>query len=170
MTAHACLMVLLTAASLAHCAAPIRALIFSGRNNHDWPTTTPFLKKVLLDTGRFDVRVTEEPGGTTASTLASYDVLVLDYNGPRWGEATEKAVEAFVRSGKGLVAVHAASYAFGGLRVLGERMTRTDVVEPAWPAYAEMLGCSWSEAEPRTGHGDRHSFKVKFVDLSLIHI
>ncbi|MBM3749268.1 MAG: ThuA domain-containing protein, partial [Acidobacteria bacterium] len=157
---------LLAGAWAAQCAAPIRVLIFSGRNNHDWRTTTPFLKKTLADTGRFEVRVTEEPAGVTEATLAAYDVLVLDYNGPRWGAATEKAVEAFVRSGKGLVAVHAASYAFGGLRVLGERMTRTDVIEPAWPAYAEMLGAAWSEAEPRTGHGTRHSFKVKFVDRS----
>jgi len=164
MMARACLTLLAAGASVAPCAAPIRALIFSGRNNHDWRVTTPFMRKVLEDTGRFQVRVTEEPAGTTAGTLGGYDVLVLDYNGPRWGEATEKAVEAFVRSGKGLVAVHAASYAFGGLRVLGEGMTRTDVIEPAWPAYAEMLGASWSEAEPRTGHGDRHSFRVKFVD------
>ena len=158
----ACL--LLAAAWAAHGAGPIRALIFSGRNNHDWRTTTPFLKKILLDTGRFDVRVTEEPAGTTAATLAGYDVLVLDYNGPRWGEATEKAVEAFVRSGKGLVAVHAATYAFGGLRVLSDNFGRTDLLEPPWPAYAEMVGGAWSEAEPKTGHGDRHSFPVKFVD------
>ena len=27
----------------------IRVLIFSGRNNHDWRTTTPFLRKILVD-------------------------------------------------------------------------------------------------------------------------
>jgi len=26
----------------------VRVLIFSGRNNHDWRTTTPFLKRVLV--------------------------------------------------------------------------------------------------------------------------
>ena len=116
----ACALLFLAACCAAQ-TAPIRALIFSGRNNHDWRTTTPFLRKILLDSGRFDVRVIEEPAGTTAATLAGYDVLVLDYNGPRWGEATEKAVEAFVRSGKGLVAVHAATYAFGGLAVLDRK-------------------------------------------------
>src|ERR1051326_5277365 len=99
-------------------AGPVRALIFSGRNNHDWRSTTPFLRKTLLDPGRFDVRVEEEPAGTGAATLAAYDVLVLDYNGARWGAASEKAVEEFVGSGKGLVVVHGASYAFGGLDVL----------------------------------------------------
>ena len=94
----------------------IRVLILSGRNNHDWRTTTPFLRKTLVESGRFDVRVEEEPMGITEATLAAYDVLVLDYDGPRWGEATEKAVENFVKSGKGLVAIHAASYAFSAWR------------------------------------------------------
>ena len=62
----------------------IRVLIFSGRNNHDWRTTTPFLRKALVQSGRFDVRVEEEPAGITEATLAAYDVLVLDYDGPRW--------------------------------------------------------------------------------------
>lgn len=144
----------------------IRTLIFSGRNNHDWRTTTPALKKYLLDTGRFDVRVVEEPAGTTAETLAAYQVIVLDYNGPRWGAGTEKAVEDFVKSGGGLVAVHGASWAFSGLPVLGDRHVRINLVEPAWAEYARMVGGIWSEQEPKTGHGLLHSFKVKSIDPS----
>ena len=34
----------------------MRVLIFSGRNNHDWRTTTPFLRKTLVQSGRFDGR------------------------------------------------------------------------------------------------------------------
>lgn len=142
---------------------PLRALIFSGRNNHEWRETTPFLRQSLLDSGRFDVRVVEEPAGATADTLAGYDVLVLDYNGPRWGAATEEAVERFVRSGKGLVAVHAASYAFGGLEVLGDAHKRTGIVEPPWPEYAKMTGARWTTT-PKTGHGPRRVFTVKFSD------
>jgi type 1 glutamine amidotransferase len=142
----------------------IRALIFSGRNNHDWRSTTPRLKQYLLDTGRFDVRVIEEPAGATEDTLSAYNVLVLDYNGPRWGPATEKAVENFVKSGKGMVVVHAAAYAFAGLPVLGDRHARMDILEPPWPEYAAMIGCAWSLDEPKTGHGQRHTFSVKFVD------
>ena len=44
----------------------LRVLLLSGRNNHDWRTTTPFLRQLLVDTGRFDVRVVEEPAGLTA--------------------------------------------------------------------------------------------------------
>ena len=60
----------------------VRVLILSGENNHDWRTTTPCLRRLLENTGRFDVRVNEEPTGITAATLAVYDVVVLDYNGP----------------------------------------------------------------------------------------
>ena len=87
----------------------IRALIVTGRNNHDWRTTTPFLRRILEVTGRFDVRVTEEPMSMGAESLQPYDVLIVNYCGPRWSPATEKAVEDFVRQGKGLVAIHAAS-------------------------------------------------------------
>jgi len=141
----------------------IRVLILSGRNNHDWRTTTPFLRKALLDSGRFDVRVCEEPAGSTAETLAAYDVLVVDYCGPRWGEVTEKAVESFVSSGKGMVVVHGASYGFAGLEVLGDGHVRTGIKEPPWPEYARMVGGHWPEPPAKQFHGQRHSFKVKIV-------
>ena len=142
----------------------IRVLIFSGRNNHDWRTTTPFLRKVLIESGRFDVRVEEEPDGVTAATLAAYDVLVLDYEGPRWGELTEQAVVDFVKQGKGLVAVHAANYAFTGLEVLADRHKPSGLKQPPWPEYLQMLGGWWTLGPPKTAHAPRHCFTVKFVD------
>lgn len=144
----------------------IRVLILSGRNNHDWRMTTPYLRELLLETGLFDVRVAEEPAGATAATLQSYDLLVLNYNGPRWGEVTEKAVAAFLQSGKGLVAVHGASYAFSGLEILGERGVHTGTIEPAWPEYAKMIGGVWTEEAPKTGHGKRHSFRVRLTNAA----
>jgi type 1 glutamine amidotransferase len=145
-------------------AGKVRVLIFSGRNNHDWRTTTPFLRKILLASGRFDVRVEEEPAGVTAATLAAYDVLVLDYQGPRWGEVTEKAVENFVKGGKGLVAVHAANYAFSGLEVLADNHKPSGLKQPPWPEYFEMLGGRWTLGPPKTAHAPRHCFTVKLVD------
>jgi type 1 glutamine amidotransferase len=68
-----------------------------------------------------------------------------------------------VRSGKGMVAVHAASYAFGGLEVLGDNHRRTGLVEPPWPEYAKMTGARWT-LTPRTGHGPRRVFTVKIAD------
>lgn len=147
----------------------IRVLILSGRNNHDWRETTPHLRRILDATGKFDVRVTEEPAGLTSEVLLPYDVLVADYCGPRWGPQAEAAVEAFVRGGKGLVVVHASSYPFGDRLVLGEKMTNTGVRQAPWTAWAEMVGAKWQEGDqakliPKTGHGRRHVYEVKWKD------
>lgn len=142
----------------------IRALILSGRNNHDWRETTPALRQLLVETGRFDVRVNEEPAGMTPETLAAYQVVVLDYNGPRWGIGAEKALEEFVARGGGLVVVHGAGYAFSGLPVLGDGHVRMDILEPAWTEYARMIGGVWCLDAPATSHAPRHTFTVKFVD------
>jgi type 1 glutamine amidotransferase len=142
----------------------IRVLILTGQNNHDWRATTPLLRNMLLNTGRFDVRVNEEPRGMTSETLAPYDVVVLNYNGPRLGDQAEKALQNFVRSGKGLVAVHGANWAFSGLVVLGDNSVPTGIIEPAWPEYKLMIGGVWSDKNPASGHAPRHKFTVKIVD------
>ena len=142
---------------------PVRVLVLSGRNNHDWRNTTPFLRKTMQESGRFDVRVTEEPAGLTGTTLAGYDVLVSDYNGPRLGPQAEQAIESFVRDGKGIVIVHGADYAFGTLEILGDYQSHTGKTEPPWKAYGEMVGAVWSAEAPKTGHGTRHVFPVKVV-------
>ncbi len=141
----------------------LHILILSGRNNHDWRTTTPFLRKLLTDTGRFDVRVCEEPEGLTGETLAVYDAVVVDYCGPRWGASTEKAVEGFIRAGKGMVVVHGASYTFSGLELLADGHVRTGIMEPPWPEYRHMVGGYWPERPPKQFHGQRHSFDVRIV-------
>ena len=142
----------------------IRVLILSGQNNHDWRTTTPFLRRMLLSTGRFDVRVNEEPTGMTSETLAAYDVVVLDYNGPRWGRTAENALADFVRSGKGLAGVHGANWAFSGLVVLGDHHVPTGIIEPPWPEYKKLIGGVWSSQAPASGHAPRHKFQVRIVD------
>ena len=141
-----------------------RALILTGQNNHDWRATTPLLRTLLLNTGRFDVRVNEEPTGMTSATLAPYDVVILNYNGPRLGRVAEEALENFVRSGKGLVGVHGANWAFSGLVVLAENSRPTDILESPWPEFKQMIGGVWSDKPPASGHAPRHKFQVKFVD------
>jgi type 1 glutamine amidotransferase len=143
----------------------IKVLILSGKNNHEWRESTPYLRGVLEATGRFDVRVTEEPAGLTAAVLRPYDVIVSDYCGPRWGDAAERAVEQFVKGGKGLVVVHAASYPFGGRMVLADHMKNTGQREARWEAWGQMVGAVWTES-PKTGHGKRHVYEVKWTDPS----
>ncbi len=40
---------------------PIRVLLIDGQNNHNWRATSPFMKKVLEDSGRFIVDVATAP-------------------------------------------------------------------------------------------------------------
>src|SRR5690348_8488031 len=96
---------MLAAAVAALHAAPIRTLILTGQNNHGWRTTAPYLEKLLTGAGRFDVRLEEEPAGISPATVANYELVVVDYQGPRWGAGAERAIADFVRSGKGLVVV-----------------------------------------------------------------
>src|SRR3954449_5233661 len=90
----------------------IRVLILTGSSDysHPWQPTVPFMRETLNNTGRFDVRVEEEVRGITSATLAGYDALVDYYYGPRLGEVTEKAIEDFIRGGKGMVAIHGTDY------------------------------------------------------------
>jgi type 1 glutamine amidotransferase len=131
-------------------APKIQALIITGQNGHDWRATTPVLRKLLEDTGRFEVRVTEEFRGASPETLAPYGVVILNYydsNRPelRWGERADAALLDFVRSGKGVVVYHFSTAAFNG-----------------WPEYEKLCGGNW---RPQHGHHSaRHDFTVKIVD------
>jgi uncharacterized protein len=128
----------------------IQTLIITGQNGHDWRGTTPLLRKALEDTGKFEVRVTEEFRGGGPETLAPYDVLVLNYfegGRPerRWGERADNAFLDFVRSGKGVVIYHFAMAAFDG-----------------WTEYEKMSGGNW---RPNNGHHSApHNYTVDIKD------
>ena len=109
-------------------AAPLKALLLDGQNNHDWKKTTPLLKKILEDTGLFAVDVATSPPakgdlGAFKPEFKKYRVIVSNYNGEPWSRETQDAFVDYVRGGGGFVAVHAADNAF------------TD-----WPEYNEMIG------------------------------
>jgi uncharacterized protein len=142
----------------------IRVLVLTGNSDwsHPWQGTAPFMQGVLMNTGRFDVKLEEEVRGITAATLSNYDVLVDYYYGPRWGDVTEKAVEDFIRSGKGMVAIHGVLYGpffgqAGGTPTEARRMEG----EP-WQAFTDMVGMSWNIEN--IGHARRHVFAVQWAD------
>ena len=67
-TASAALVLLVAIATQAHAAAAkLKVLIVDGQNNHAWATTTPLLKKILEDTGRFTVDVSTSPAAKPAA-------------------------------------------------------------------------------------------------------
>jgi type 1 glutamine amidotransferase len=124
-----------------------RVLVVSGANNHDWKWTTPSLVRILEESGRFDVEVTYDPAQrfTAPEPLEDFSAIVLDYNGPRWGEAAEARFLAAVGEAHvGVVVVHAANNAF-----------------PGWVPYEELVGDLWRDG---TGHGSFHPFDVDMVD------
>ena len=65
--------------------ARLRVLIISGQNSyeHDWTGVNNLLRKQMHDTGRFDVRVTEDFDEGTLAMLKDYDVVLLNYSS-RW--------------------------------------------------------------------------------------
>jgi hypothetical protein len=91
----------------------IKVLIIDGQNNHDWRSTTPHMKKVLEETGRFivDVATTpqkpappalaklpDEPKDASESELAKYkDALNRYVEGelPKYKEAMAKYADAY---------------------------------------------------------------------------
>jgi len=131
-------------------AEPLKALILSGLNNHNWRETTPCLEKILVESGRFTVEITENPEKLAPADLDAYDVIVSDWNSwkkkaieERWSPALREAYLEFVRNGKGHVVVHAGSCSF----------------YKGWPEYQQLCGFAWKLGQ--TGHGPKHSFRVR---------
>lgn len=173
-----------------------KALIVDGQNNHGvWPKTTVMMKKYLEETGLFTVDIARTRLTWNGSELAKYGLddgkqyeevkgpqtdpefkpdfskyglVVSNYNGAAWPEATQQAFEKFVSAGGGYVVVHAANNAF-----------------PGWKEYDRMIGLGWRGAEygdrvtvdesgktvrtakgqgPGAGHGPQHAFPVIIRD------
>lgn len=142
--------VLLTLGAAASAEPPIRTLLITGHNNHNWQYTSRLHRDTLEATGRFIVDITDEPETTLADAAAvgKYQLFVLDYNdsqaAKRWGSAAEQNFVEAVNHGAGVAAIHAADNAFKG-----------------WAEYEKMLGLMWRDG---TGHGRFHSFDVETVD------
>ena len=138
---------LLAVAILPVFADPIRILILSGQNNHAWQETTPKLRAILDEGGRFQVDVKEHPEGMTREFLAAYGGIVSNWNNwgvtgaTPWSGAAREALIAFVADGKGYVSIHAGSSSFYD-----------------WEDYKKLSITSWDLEN--TSHGPQHLFKV----------
>ena len=123
-------------------APKIKALIVDGQNNHNWRGTTPVLKTILEQSGRFTVEVATTPtkrdkeadAETYKKNLAAfkpdfakYDVIIGNYNSNEthddWSPETKKAFETYIENGGGFVVYHANDNSF-----------------PNWEAYNKMIG------------------------------
>jgi len=136
---------LLTGVRVARAAPAIRAMILDGESGgpyHAWQETTPYLKRMLEETGLFQVNVvTAPPAGGDFSNFKpdwdKYQVVVFNYDAPdeRWPDELKASFEQYVRNGGGFVVVHAADNAF-----------------PKWPAYNLMIGIGgWRGRDEKSG-------------------
>ena len=120
-------------------AAPLKVLIVDGQNNHAWRETTPVLKKLLEETGKFtvDVATTPPKGGDMGAfkpDFSGYAVVVSNYNGQPWPDEVKSAFEKYVRNGGGLVSYHAADNSF-----------------PEWKEYQQMIAIGgWENRKVET--------------------
>jgi uncharacterized protein len=145
---------------------------------HDWPRVTPVLKKMLDETGLFDVTVVTAPATTGELTgfnprFANYRAVVMNYDAPeeRWPASLKAAFERYMTEGGGLVAVHAADNAFAGWQAFNE-MTgvggwrgRRENAGPFW-FYRDGKLASDTSAGPAGSHGRRSPFLVTVRDAT----
>ncbi len=109
---------------------------------HAWQETSPYLKRMLDETGLFQVDVvTAPPAGGDFSDFkpefSRYGVVVSNYDAPdeRWSEELKASFELYMKNGGGLVSVHAADNAF-----------------PKWQAYNLMIGIGgWRGRDEKSG-------------------
>jgi len=155
--------------------AKYKALIVTGQNNsHDWTVSSPALKKILETTALFSVEtvVTPEKGADMSNFVPdfnNFDLVVLDYDGDDWPEATQSAFVNFVKNGGGVVIYHAANNPF-----------------PHWKEFNEITGLGgWGNRSEANGpyiyykndelirddspgrggsHGPRHEYLVETRD------
>lgn len=112
----------------------------SGGSYHVWQLTTTVLKLELEETGLFQVTVATSPqfGGDFSNfhpKFEDYKAIVWNYDAPDWPANLRTQLEEYVRSGGGLVIVHAADNAF-----------------PDWAAYNQMTGLGgWRGRSEKSG-------------------
>jgi len=153
--------VLLLGSLVAWCSAPAfaadtpakaRVLLITGDDvspAHNWLDVSAATREILVASGKFDVKVCEDPGILdSAASLARYDLVFLAlYNAktPTISDAAKENLLNFVKGGKGFAVAHLASASF-----------------KEWAEFRNLCGRVWVMG--KSGHGPRAPFKVKIVN------
>jgi type 1 glutamine amidotransferase len=130
---------------------PIRVLLITGDDVdvHPWREMSETTREILIKTGKFDVRVCEDPYILESETaLKAYDVIVFTIFSRRVsmlpGQAQENLLN-FVKGGKGFFVQHLASASFA-----------------EWEEFGKLCGRKWVMGT--SGHGPRAVFKAKIAN------
>ena len=116
---------------------PIKVLLVTGAEYHNWRETAPILATQLRKDPRMDVRLVEDANFLDSSAVGTYDVVFLNYMNwqvPAPGEAARENLKKVIAGGKGLVLVH---FACGAWR------TFPDNSNLDWPEFKNLAGRVW---------------------------
>lgn len=150
---------------------PIKALVLTGQNNHNWPVSHVAIQRTLENSGLFDVDVLISPkeGEDMSSFIVDftpYEVVVLDYTGDDWPSQTRSNFLDYVQGGGGVVIYHAANNAFTDWKAYNEIIAlggwggRTEASGP----YVYLKdGKLFKDNSPGNGgnHGAQHEFVME---------
>lgn len=160
----ACLLALTTFAANA-ADAKIKLLLITGDDvgSHKWQETAPATRDILVNSGKFDVKVVEDLSCLEdAAALKAFDIIFF-HRYDRSGVISDKAKEnllAFVKGGKGFAVAHLASASFGPtVKKDGDKI---EVVKPGWDEFKNLCGRIWIMKV--SGHGPRAPFKVNIAN------
>jgi uncharacterized protein len=152
--------VLVALGILGICSAPqaanapqkIKVLLITGDDvapAHNWQETSSATRDLLHASGRFDVKVCEDPGILEAnSSLERYDLIYLAlYNAktPTLTDAAKENLVNFVKNGKAFAVAHLASASFR-----------------EWDEFKKLCGRYWVMG--KSGHGPRSVFKSEIAN------
>jgi hypothetical protein len=110
-----------------------KALILTGQNTGNWQESSPVLKQILDQSGKFNCEIVTSPekGGDMSSfspKFSRYKLVVLDYNGDEWPDKTKAAFVDYVNNGGGVIVYREAAFSF-----------------PDWKEYREICGLGGQE-------------------------
>jgi type 1 glutamine amidotransferase len=156
--------------------SPIKVMILTGQNNHNWEASSVILQRYLNESGMFvaDLIVSPKSGEDMSAfrpDFSAYKAVVLDYNGDSWSDDTRRAFLDYVGNGGGIVVYHAADNAFRD-----------------WKEYNEIIGIGgWGNRNETDGpylyfrdgkeirdtasglggsHGRQHEYRIDVRDTT----
>jgi type 1 glutamine amidotransferase len=126
---------------------PINIILLSGRNNHEWHQTTPFLENMFKQTGNFKTKITNQPDTLKFADFEKFDVVLSNWNSwpendLRWPAETEKALLDFIKNGGGFVTFHSSTSVFYN-----------------WPEFQEISIGAW--IMDTTSHGKPSETRIE---------
>lgn len=147
---------------------PVKTVIITGQNNHNWKVSHIALQKTLENSGLFsvDLAVSPEQGGDFSDfnvDFDNYSLVVLDYNGDSWNDSMNKAFLKYVKKGGGVIIYHAADNAFSQWKEFNKI-----IALGGWENRDENSGpyVYWKDGNlvkdyspgPGGSHGDQHEY------------